>query len=51
MAGAASLEAVKRRIKSLQMQADNAEERVERLQRELLTEKKTREQVSTFNCA
>lgn len=48
MAGATSLEAVKRKIKSLQDQADGAEERAERLQKELLAERKTREQVSMF---
>lgn len=46
MAGTTSLDAVKRRIKSLQEQADAAEDRAERLQSELLAEKKTREQVS-----
>lgn len=48
MAGATSLEAVKRKIKFLQEQADDAEERTERLQTELIKEKKTREQVSIF---
>lgn len=48
MAGATSLEAVKRKIKYLQEQADDAEERSERLQKELLEEKKAREQVSFF---
>lgn len=48
MAGATSLEAVKRKIKFLQEQADVAEERAERLQQELLAEKKSREQVSMF---
>ena len=46
MAGVSSLEAVKRKIKSLQGQADSAEERAERLQRELGLERKTRESVS-----
>lgn len=46
MAGATSLEAVKRKIKFLQEQADGAEERAERLQKELLAERKSREQVS-----
>lgn len=48
MAGATSLEAVKRKIKFLQEQTDGAEERSERLQKELLEEKKAREQVSVF---
>ena len=48
MAGAASLEAVKRKIKSLQDQADGAEETAERLQQQLLSERKAREQVSMF---
>lgn len=48
MAGATSLEAVKRKIKFLQEQADGAEERAERLQKELLAERKAREQVSMF---
>lgn len=48
MAGAASLEAVKRKIKSLQDQADGAEDRAERLQKELLEQRKTREHVSMF---
>lgn len=51
MAGAASLEAVKRKIKSLQEQADVAEQRAERLQKELILQKKAREQVSTFTHA
>lgn len=46
MAGVASLEAVKRKIKSLQGQADSAEERAERLQKELGLERKARESVS-----
>lgn len=46
MAGATSLEAVKRKIKSLQDQADGAEDRAERLQKQLLEERKAREQVS-----
>lgn len=49
MAGATSLDAVKRRIKALQEQADAAEDRAERLQKELLAERKAREQVSTLN--
>lgn len=48
MAGVTSLDAVKRKIKSLQEQADGAEERAERLQKELLAQRKAREQVSTF---
>ena len=48
MAGATSLEAVKRKIKLLQEQADVAEDRAERLQQELVAERKTREQVSMF---
>lgn len=48
MAGTTSLEAVKRKIKFLQEQADGAEERSERLQKELLAEKTAREQVSIF---
>ena len=46
MAGATSLDAVKRKIKSLQEQADDAEEKAERLQKELLQERKSRDQVS-----
>lgn len=48
MAGATSLDAIKRKIKSLQGQADVAEERAQRLQHELLADRKAREQVSTF---
>lgn len=48
MAGATSLEAVKRKIKSLQGQADNAEEKAERLQKDLQAERKARDQVSMF---
>lgn len=52
MAGVTSLDAVKRKIKSLQDQADCAEERAERIQKELAAERKTREQVSMFDdCA
>lgn len=43
---ATSLEAVKRKIRFLQEQADDAEEKTERLQMQLLAEKKAREQVS-----
>uniref|UniRef100_A0A3B1JR68 Tropomyosin 1 n=1 Tax=Astyanax mexicanus TaxID=7994 RepID=A0A3B1JR68_ASTMX len=43
MAGLTSLEAVKRKIKLLQDQADSAEERVQKLQAELQAEKKYRE--------
>lgn len=46
MAGLTSLEAVKRKIKSLQDQADGAEERAERLQKDLGLERKARETVS-----
>lgn len=46
MAGLTSLEAVKRKIKLLQEQADSAEEKVEKLQRDLATERKAREAVS-----
>lgn len=48
MAGVTSLDAVKRKIKSLQEQADGAEDRAERLQKELLAHRKAREQVSMF---
>lgn len=48
MAGVSSVEAVKRKIKSLQDQADCAEERAERIQQQLLLERKSREQVSMF---
>lgn len=48
MAGAASLEAVKRKIRILQEQADGAEERSERLQKELIAGRKARDQVSIF---
>ncbi|XP_076863565.1 tropomyosin alpha-1 chain isoform X10 [Brachyhypopomus gauderio] len=43
MAGLTSLEAVKRKIKLLQEQADGAEERAEKLQKELMVERKARE--------
>lgn len=48
MAGATSLEAVKRKIRLLQEKTDASEEKAERLQRELLANKKCREQVSIF---
>lgn len=48
MTGATSLDAVKRKIKFLQEQADCAEEKSERLQRELLAEKSVRGKVSFF---
>lgn len=48
MAGAASLEAVKRKIRILQEQADGAEERSERLQKELVAGRKARDKVSLF---
>lgn len=46
MAGSSSLEAVRRKIRSLQEQADSAEERAGGLQRELDLERKLRETVS-----
>lgn len=46
MAGASSLEAVKKKIKSLQEQADAAEDRAASLQRELNQERSAREAVS-----
>lgn len=46
MAGGSSLEAVKKKIKSLQGQADAAEERATLLQRELNQERSAREAVS-----
>lgn len=46
MAGGSSLEAVKKKIKSLQEQADVAEERAALLQRELNVERTAREAVS-----
>lgn len=42
------MEAVKRKIRSLQEQADCAGERTERIQQQLLAERKAREQVSMF---
>lgn len=46
MAGLTSLEAVKRKIKMLQEQADGAEVKVEKLQKDLAGERKAREAVS-----
>lgn len=46
---ATSLEAVKRKIKLLQEQADGAEEKAEKLQKDLAHERKARETVRTPN--
>lgn len=44
-AGLNSIDAVKRRIKDLQDQADDANERADQLQKDLEKERKTREEV------
>lgn len=43
-----SIDAVKKKIKVLQGQAEEAEERAENLQRKVEEEKRTREQVHTY---
>lgn len=51
MAAMSSLEAVRRKIRSLQEQADAAEERAGRLQREVDQERALREEVGVGGCA
>ncbi len=48
-AGTAYLDAVKKKIRSLQEQADNAESRIQRLQEELESERAARQSVSYDN--